>query len=212
VRLTSNLRLFIVPNKNQLRSQRAKDKGKNRQIARVVKSMLNSSYEIKAYDTAISSTIDNTGSFTDLLVPSSGTLNYQRIGNSVSLKKLIVRCNFTVADSSNILRMVLLRWHPSSTSDVPQVAELLNSTSNPLAMYIIQKPSRFKVIYDQIITVDTYNPIKSLDFELDLNGKVSFDTGVTTGSEHLYLFLQSDSGAASHPLFNYYGSVLYYDD
>jgi len=135
----------------------------------------------------------------------------QRVGSSLVLKNMRFRGQLVVGDTTNIVRMLVYRWHPDTNSDIPQASEIFTASSDPLSSLIHYKQRRFKVLADKLFTLDTYNPTQIFDFELKLKSVVNF-TGATSGAEHVYVLFLSDSGAAPHPSVTMGVDVNWYDN
>jgi len=155
--------------------------------------------ELKWSNTVLNLSVSNTGTFTDLTALSVGTNGITRIGQSVNLKDIRLKSQSIVADTTNGIRVIIFKWFPSNTADVPSASELLLNSSSYISNFLPYKPSRFKILYDNYFTLDTYRPIKDHDVKVKLSGSAQFDLSVDTGSHHIYHFVFSDSGAASHP-------------
>lgn len=213
-RSTSVCELFIVPNKNQPRSQRAKDKGnKQRSIQSVVKSYLNSTLEKKWISpTTGGAGISSTASSFDLTTMAQGTTANTRVGATITIKRIILKEVVQTGDATNIVRSTLIHWKPDNGVDVPQMVELYNDSTYPYnSPFLPIKPSNFRVLSDVQFNVDTYNPQKIKEREIILDHKVSFGLGVNTGKDHLYLLVVSDSGAVPNPVYTLNAVVEFTD-
>ncbi len=159
-------------------------------------------------------TVDVSGTFWDLTAIPQGATFAQRIGAQAHISNLGFKLRFLCADTTNAVRLIILRWIPSDTSDVPNVGELLADASNPLLSPVLAyKPSRFAVLFDRLYALTTTgsNYITVDSVHLGDQGLVQFDIGANTGSRHIYAYAVSDSNAASHPGVLLYSDVLFYD-
>ncbi len=204
----------MINKKNSQRngSQRVNINGSQKQtITKVVKNILDSKMEMKWIPFNVSTTVDNSGSMTDLTSVGQGTNAVSRVGQTITVKSIEMNVVATLADTTNLIRMRIFEWIPSDTSDIPSLSELQYNTSSVISPLLPYKPSRFRVLYDHLFVLDTYHPILAEKVRLELDHEVQYDLSVNTGSRHLYLSLQSDSGAASHPGFAYDALVRFQD-
>jgi len=180
-------------------NQRVNKNGSQKSLTRVVNQILDSKMEKKWISSDYSSTVSNAATLIDLTSISVGNNAITRVGANITVKSFEMNCIFTLADTTNIIRMMIFEWIPSDTSDVPSSSELLLTSSSVLSQTLPYKPSRFKILYDKNFVLDTYHPILENKLKLKLDHQVSYDLSVDTGSRHIYLYLQSDSGASAHP-------------
>jgi len=180
-------------------NQRVNKNGSQKSLTRVVNQILDSKMEKKWISQDYSSTVSNTATLIDLTSIGQGNNAITRVGASITVKSFEINSIFTIADTTNIIRMMVFEWIPSDTSDAPSSSELLLTASSVLSPVLPYKPSRFKILYDKNLVLDTYHPILENKFKLKLDHQVQYDLSVDTGSRHLYLYLQSDSGASAHP-------------
>jgi hypothetical protein len=210
------------PNNRQLgnrpirRGNKGTSKSASKEIANIVKSIMNQNVEKKwinhsGYNYALS-----TSSYiNDMTDVASGWSSTTRIGNTITIKKFILKVNFVHADATNLLRVVVFVWKPNTISDVPIDNEVLTDTTNGVSirtLLIPDKPSRFKVLADKVLSVDTYNPQANWELNLNMDHKVQCNSGATTGSEHIFILAVSDSSAATHPNYSYECDVYFTDD
>jgi hypothetical protein len=190
---------------------------KSKEISHLIKSISNQNKEKKwlhhsNYNIVQSSTF----AFVDLTDMTQDVTENGRIGTSARIKSLTIGVNFIVADASNRLRTFVFVWFPNTISDNPADTELLIDTTTGysiMAPFVQTKPSRFKVLMDETINVDTYNIQKSMKRKINVDRTVSFNTGnVTTGAGHIYICFLSDSGVVTHPSLSFDCMVTYTDD
>ncbi len=208
-----------IPNKfgNSVRDNR---KSNTKVSKSIVRQMIKSSKltdELKYNNVASNTSASNTVGFADLTSIAVGTSYFTRVGNSVTVKRIILRFNVVLADTTNIFRWAIFIWHCNDTNDTPSAGELLTdvsgATAQSLSPFVAVKPSNFKILQQGIINLDVahVNVAKELDFPL--NHSVMYDPlSSNTGREHIYLMYWSDSGAVSHPSFNYNALIYYSDD
>lgn len=157
-----------------------------------------------------SAAISSTTTFLDLVTPGIGTGQNQRVGTSIQLDSVHFRGQFIIGDTTNVIRVLVFRWLVDNNSDVPSASELFDSTSDVFSGTILLNPKRFKVLHDEVISMDTYHPTKVWNLKLKLNSRATFSSG-TSGVGHIYTALLSDSGGIPHPSVSYDYQLLWKD-
>jgi hypothetical protein len=193
-------------NKKNNKSQISK--GNQSVTKQQVQSMLGSVKVRRFWAGTSTATYPSTTTFFDLTAVAVGTGNNTRTGQEIHAKKLELDMLFVIADTYNIVRVIFFEWLPSDTSDSPNANEIYSTAysagnneqyccTNPL------KPSRFKVLRDMTVVLDVAHVAQHKHVSLRLNNRLMFDTGVTTGRNHVYMAIVSDSSAVSHPTVAY---------
>ena len=170
--------------------------------------------QIKQHVYLQSTTIDVSGTFWDLTAIPQGTTFAQRVGAQATIAQLSHKVRMVCADTTNVMRLIIFKWHPSDTSDAPQISELFVDAANPLLSPVLHyRPSRFSILLDKLysLTLVGANQCVTDEWRTGRLGLVQYDIGVNTGSKHIYAYCVSDSSAASHPSLLLYSSVLFYD-
>jgi len=150
----------------------------------------------------LSTTVSNAGSFSDFSAISPGTGQDQRIGSSIQHLKFRMRGQITLADTTNLFRLLTFVWHVDNTSDNPQAAEILMDSSNPLSGFIHYVPKRFTILTDNLWSLDAYHPTAAFDIDVPVKKLRSTFTSGNTGQGHIYVFALSDSSGIPHPALN----------
>lgn len=184
--------------------------GSKQSVAKIVKQVLDSKEERKFALTSFNSSIATTLQTHDFTNISQGITVQGRIGATINVKKLSMKWLAYIGDTTNVLRVSIFSWKVSDTVDLPQASEIY-LTTGVLSPFLKMQPSRYKLHYDLLIPLDQYHPMRSGSIELDLNEKVQYDQGLDTGSNHLYLVVQSDSAGIPNPTFEFTAKVTYTD-
>jgi hypothetical protein len=122
--------------------------------------------------------------------------------------------SFSFADTTNVGRIVVLRWNQDDSSSAPASVGDLLQTVSPWSPYNRDnfRAKKFSVIYDRCFFVGATGPNISGDrFVKKMNSQIAFQATATTGTGHLYAFMVSDSTAVAHPVFSFIGRVSYTD-
>jgi len=165
---------------------------------------LGNSKTTKTASTTASTTYGSTTSFIDLTSIGLGTGANLRTGNEINLHHLDINMLFVIADTSNFVRIIIFQWFPSDSSDAPQANEIYNSTyssgnNEHFALLNPLKPSRFKVYKDFTIKLDAAHVIEHRQMRINCKHKCAFEVGVSTGRNHMYMAIVSDSTVGAHP-------------
>jgi len=200
--------------KHKNSSGRSKNEPSEKKIVNIVKSIVNQDKQLKwiPNDSGIISSTTSLLIYDITSAVSQGITATTRVGTSIRLKRLKVRLSWVTGDITQLVRFFIFRWIPSSTSDTPTASELQDITGNAvMTTFLDYRPSRFKILYDRIQNLDTYNPTHYISFDLPLDFVAEFDIGVNTGRNHLYAGYASDSGAVPHPTIEFLTQLSWHD-
>jgi len=202
---SKNLTVSAVFNQQSTMTKGNKSSSKSKGVTKQqVQSMLGSVKVKRFWAGTSSTTYPSTTTFTDLSAVTVGTGNNTRTGTEITAKKLEINLLFVIADTYNIVRVIVFEWLPSDSSDVPSGGEIFStaySSGNNEQYCLLNpiRPSRFKVLKDITVNLDVAHVSLHRRLAFKMNHKVSFDTGGTTGRNHLYMAIVSDSTAVTHP-------------
>jgi hypothetical protein len=195
-------------------SQSKKGSEKNK-IRSLVRSEIVGMKQIKWFDVYSGVTsITNVPTFVDVTSIAAGTNISQRVGAEILFRSLRVSGSWVVGDPTQLARLVVFKWHPSNSSDVPSLSELTTATGNDVVIggWLQYKPSRFQILHDQLFKLDTLaHPVKDFTFTVRVNSRLDYDTGSTTGRDHIYLMYVTDSGVVPTPSIRYTYQCLFND-
>lgn len=193
--------------------------GMRKAVGKVVNAKLRKNTELKYFDVATSgaTNVDWTGLFHNLCIPAQGDTDVTRDGDKLNMKKLRLRCSIVQGDSYNNIRIIIFRWKQNNISVTPSASYLISpyqgTAMSPVAPYNWDTKDNTQILYDRVYTVDTSYPQRMVKINLNLSKlpKVAFDSGTTGGNNHLYMFIVSDSSAATHPTYNLLSRVSFTD-
>lgn len=203
------------------RRRRTRRKGKNTLLATIgtVKRLIAGRVEKKfnMYEPG-STSVSSIGIGVDLSAQiAQGDTDTTRDGDEIYYKSIRFRGSVLVSDTTNLVRFILFRWKPNST---PSWAALLEG-GGPAASDVYRPfrkdyESNYHVVYDKLFTLNTTDS-NYRSFGASISGKklgkkkCKYVAGGTTGIDHLWVFIISDSDAVSHPSINY-NIISYYTD
>lgn len=147
-----------------------------------------------------SSTTPGIVSMTDVSQETSSAGDSVRSGDEIYITSFQFRYYLTVGDSYNVIRMMFFQWQQD---DTPTAADILADTSsNPvLSPYRKDTSGHYKILYDKVHVLDTYNTVQKASgfISKSLKKKIKYDGGTTTGQNKIYFLNVSDSAAVAHP-------------
>jgi hypothetical protein len=158
--------------------------------------------------------VSNVPAFTDVTSIAAGTNVSQRVGAQILMRSVRVCGSWVVGDPTQLCRLVVFKWFPSNSSDVPSISELMTPSASDIVIggWLQYKPSRFHILYDRLFKLDTLaHPIKDFNFTVRVNSKLDYDTGSTTGRNHIYLMYVTDSSVIPTPSIRYSYQVIFND-
>lgn len=171
--------------------------------------------ELKYIDTdhTTPQNITNAGIINHLSACAEGTGYDERVGLKIKGKSLQIRFELIHSDSTNMIRVIVLRWFCSST---PTVADIIHapaaSTPWPLNPLNINNSKEIQILYDNLFALSTYTNANQVDkFYINKPMNISFETDDTRDNGHLYLLAISDSVASTHPTIGYWSRVRFTD-
>lgn len=192
---------------------------KKKSLGRTVKklenqvSKMSKKVDVKRSDLlSAANAVSSTPSYILLNGLAQGDDSTNRDGNEVFISSLYIKGEITAADSSNLLRMLII-WDSQANSAAPTDAQLFYSpTAYPqLSMINYDYRKRFRVLSDEMFVVDSDDPVTFFRRYIKIGrktqyvGSSSLIAGITKGA--LYCVLVSDSGAASHPLVTFQSRI-----
>lgn len=175
-----------------------------RTFKKFVKTQINKNLEYK-YRTAYYNPggIPNNGTVTSLINISQGLLDTERVGDEIKLRTITFRYLVQIADSSNVLRIIIFQLKQQNTF-APSVASVLNGTSPTyLSQYNVDNRSNYQVLYDRTHITDYNAPVRIVTGRVNMKyckRKIQFIAGSpTNGTNMIYALAISDSSASPHP-------------
>jgi hypothetical protein len=184
-------------------------------IRQIVKSEIVGMKQLKWFDVYSGSTTStNVPTFVDITSIAIGVNVSQRVGAEILMRSVRFSGSWVVGDPTQLARLVVFKWYPSNSSDVPSLSELTTATGSDAVIggWLQYKPSRFQILHDRLFYLDTLaHPIKDFNFTVRINSKLDYDTGSTTGRNHIYFMYVTDSAVIPNPTIRYTYQVVFND-
>lgn len=178
--------------------------------------------EMKYHDTQPADVgISNAGTFIDMLdANSQGVSDFQqRVGDMILVKSFRFAAQFTAADSTNVLRLIIFIWHDDTTFNAPTAVQLISSITGSLGVtapwtFDSVREHKFTILYDKRYQVDADDPAIPIEIthKFKKPNKIGFINATDEGSSKLYAFLISDSQAVPHPNLSVIWTRVVYTD
>lgn len=185
-----------------------------------VKKQIRKDIETKYADTQWNIGIPGAGTITDLTNIAQGVSDLERVGDKISLRGL--RLKMGVFSSNNadpaICRITVFQWHPDTAFSLPTVGKLFTYTAAPDIVYspfVHDQANQFQILFDKVVITQTNTQIEHVKIMRKVNMKyakkaVHYSGGGVTGSEKLYISIQTNSPTTNPGVFGF--TRLYYDD
>lgn len=137
-----------------------------------------------------------------LVTSAQGAQDTQRIGDQIFITSVQINLQLSVS-ATQVMRLIVFKWKPLTTSYLPTLADILNSPTNtavgPVYMKRIDTQQEFTILYDKCYPMQVANVSNRL-IRINLSkklGKAQFDAGTTDGLHKLYYFLLTDVAASN---------------
>jgi hypothetical protein len=159
---------------------------------------------------------------TDATQISTGTTYTTRVGNKIRVVRCEYNMLFTVADTTNVVRMIIFQWLGNSVmTGVPDWTDILDygtsgvpTTDRDLVSLPVRSRNQdlYDILDDKIMLMSAYRPQVMARGVVHPNLKnVFFDASSNLGKNHIYVLLASDSTAVTHPTVSGEFRVIYED-
>lgn len=173
--------------------------------------------EINVWDQRDTISVDNTGTIIDITATPQGTTDLTRIGDEYYLLSVQVRFNLVIGDTRNNFRVLIAQFTGESGNN--SVTKNLQSGSvsagyGTLAPYSQDYRKNRRILFDKTYDLDTDDPAFTDTAYITqgfIDRKVGYISGGTSGFNHLFLIVISDSGAPTHPICSYNTRVRFTD-
>lgn len=202
------------------RRRRVRGRKLNKRQRHQVKRMIHSEQEIKySIGNLDVNTITNAGFITG--APwniAQGDTDQTRDGDTLKwIGKMHVRLGLVCADTTNVVRIIIFQWHPTSdNAPTPDVQDILaigpSGSPDTLSHYNHDERQNFRVIFDKAYslvgngTADTYPGTTSTviyrRYKISLRKarkRVQFTAGTTEGTNKFFFLAITDSAAGPNP-------------
>jgi hypothetical protein len=200
----------------KLRKKQAVNKAQNRRIKKL-EQIVYPSLDWKTKDTkAVQASIQNTPYENyPMFALGKGTADNQRAGDKVSLRHGTLHLSLTRGDTSNIVRVLVVRTPSSTFAGLSDVLEYHNFAtdgelvfSSPYQVKATNNEQTYKVMYDRVFQLKNDMSTIAAKIKLKLPKKgveCNFvgDSVISPNNYNISLLMISDSTATPHPTASY---------
>lgn len=192
-------------------------KSKSKPVSRrEVKKMLAANTELKHLGKSVTQSPSTTGAFTLLNGLAQGVGNSQRVSAEQKNVRLLLHGTMTFADATNTVRMIVFQDRDHAQGVAIADYDILANSGSVCSQRNFLNRKRFRIFHDKIYTLaDGSDQIRSFSIDKRVSCVTRYGSTGATASDILdnpiYVFLQSDSAAASHPLVCAYSQLHYTD-
>lgn len=185
-------------------------------MKKLIKKTIANMAEKKYSDSRTQLGASNSASIAQWFASGQGVGELQHIGDQVKYYSHQTRYQWIAADTTNLCRIILFRWHPDSTVVAPLPAQILQFPSglnSVLSPYVDDERGLFTVVFDKTTQLSqTGDDAKMTKITGKLSGTVSFNgTSNINGTNMLFILLVSDSNVIPDPVINIYTRIRYTD-
>ncbi len=176
-----------------------------------VRNMINSLKELpplKCLDVLSATTYDTTGAVVFCTFPAQGVGFNQRTGDEIEIDHVEVRLNAFVADTTNIVRIVLVQSHGQQTGNYASNAIFASGASNTIDVTSFILPYRKEQIFSVLLDEEVLLCTNASNAQWTRHWKsivppirkIGFGAATTNALQgQMQFYILSDSSAASHP-------------
>lgn len=206
------------------RRQRVGGKGLTKKQKLQIEKMIVDPQEKKYYDTPFDAiTISLVPAWYDISAMAQGGLSTERDGAEITLQNISYRMTFTLGDSTNWIRYLIIQWYPDNASDAPNWNQVMqfHTASLPTGLADAMGPYQlgegtstlFKVLVDEQMFLYSSAPRAMIKGFINKGFRktITYKDADTTGANHIYLMLVSDSGSFPSPALYGYTRLRFTD-
>jgi len=158
--------------------------------------------------------IDFNGTVQDMMLISQGLSDLNRIGDEIRITSMSLNLQVIGVDATNLMRVVIFKWRPATVPSVASILSFGGGTANaPLSALNRDRSVDYKIYYDHTFALSTAtNVSQAVSIKhIPLKGLCQYQAGTTSGTNHLYLLVISDSGAVPNPSLQFMTRVNFTD-
>lgn len=179
---------------------------------RQVQGIIDAQTEVKYFGTAtLGQTATVTSQVFDLSAVPQGDTDTTRDGDRIHIKKMHVRGQVLIADATQLFRVIFFQWFPLTTPVGGDI--LLNGPTGAIDVYshynhdsrqqfAILRDDFYSMLGNAAAATNPYTTASQQVFSFTLKPReknLQFAAGGTTGTNHIWYLIISDSNLAAHP-------------
>lgn len=202
-----------------------KSKGKKPTLTQQIQRVLTKTLESKYWATNQAPTnVDYSGTVTSLTDVVTGTTDQSRIGDKIKPKYMYFNFQAVAADTTNMVKVVIFRWAPPSSTGPPVVPGIqdvldgvvINSDNACLGNYVWDNRANFTVLKAETFALANHSAgplLAERQWYIDLKSApmIQYTASSIHGKYKIFVLVISDSGAIPYPTIQWYSRFVYYD-
>lgn len=187
-----------------------------------VKKLVSVNVEKKHFD-SLASAISSTGAWAitgPYVIPPQGDAYNERVGDVLHQVRFELQGNVIGSDSTNFTRLVVFKWAQNNVAGGPVPGDIFQDLVTLPYLSRLQDTSieghRFHLMMDRTFST-SINGTNAIAFKRSFWGKKlgakkqTFNPGLNTGFNNIYIAHCSDSVAATHPVWSVTTRMIYTD-
>lgn len=174
-----------------------------------VKRLLAAKEELKVFQAGIQNESIGiaTANISSLANIVQGVLSDGRIGDEISYRYLKFTLAFTMADTTNVFRLIIFKWKDNTAYSAPTMAKILkpdvSGVVTPYSFYNDNEKQSYVILLDQFFSGNVGSSssklITSRTYKLFVKGKARYTADASIdGTNKLYRLMISDSAGVPH--------------
>jgi hypothetical protein len=188
-------------------------------VRQLIKQEYRKQSEAKHWLTNWTSTVDSAGIVLDISAVGQGVGDDQRVGDDISPSSLEARLKLIYADTTNLVRVLFVQYHPDTAVAGPGVSFFFDSAHVAAGLgtvlpYLTTNRSLFRVLSDRTYSLNSGGANACVNVKHVFTKpmrKIHYNGSATTGSERIFCILISDSAVGPHPSYQLVTQLNYRD-
>lgn len=158
-------------------------------------------------------TLTTAGQVTNLCPLAQGSSNGTRVGDQVMMKSLVLRMSIVHQDSTNVVRVMIVKWNEVGTPSLSNILEAPALGQNyPYAPVNWNNRHQYRIMYDNLFATSTNtNAVLVEKIFIKSLGKQQFQIGSTVPEQGSVYWIAVSDSPASGPTVSLMWSVSFTD-
>jgi len=197
---------------------RKRSKGVAPGVKNYVRRAIGRAAEVKYVSAKTTTSVDVTPTIISLANSSQGSTGGTHVGDACTVVSMELRYYLTIADTTQLLRVILFKWKPNMGYIAPAGADIIKDATSPwnlVSAYEEDGNDQYSIIYDRLhrLVASTSDAQAQASFKISgKSWKQEYLTATANCSNNIYMMLISDSGVVVHPTITWYSKIGFTDE